>query len=267
MTPSRTVRGSLRFARSLVATNLRASFALRGAFWLQAFLMLANNVLFFTFWWILFARIPDLGGWRLPDVMSLYGTVASGFGLAAIFGGGVRDLARTITDGDLDAVLAQPRSPLLQSVASRTQASGWGDLASGILFLALSGAVDAAGLPFAVVAVLSSAVVFVATGVLFHSLAFWLSEADTLARQLSESLLLFGLYPDALFSGAIQLILWTVIPAAFVGHLPAALVREPSAAGLALVAGGAVGYALLAGAVFSAGLRRYASGNRFGVRA
>src|SRR5262245_62973044 len=97
----------LRFAAALVATNLRQSLALRGAFWLQAAFMVGNNLIFFTTWWIFFRRFDDVGGWHLADLATLFGTVAAGFGLCVVFAGGVRELARVIADGDLDALLLQ----------------------------------------------------------------------------------------------------------------------------------------------------------------
>src|SRR5262249_47031081 len=90
----------IRFAATLVGMNLRQSFALRGAFWLQALFMMGNNLIFFVTWWIFFQRFDDVGGWRLPDVAMLFGVVAAGYGVAAVFAGGVRELARTIADGD-----------------------------------------------------------------------------------------------------------------------------------------------------------------------
>ena len=51
--------GTLRFLRALVATNLKASFALRGAFWMQVFFMLFNNLIFFVMWWIFFDRFEE----------------------------------------------------------------------------------------------------------------------------------------------------------------------------------------------------------------
>jgi ABC-2 type transport system permease protein len=262
-----TLRSRLRFVGALVATSLRGSFALRGAFWLQAGFMFLNNLLFFVFWWLLFQQVQWIGGWRIADVMTLYGVVASGFGLGVILAGGVRDLARTIVEGGLDAVLAQPRSPLLFIAGSRSLASGWGDLASGLLFIGLGGQVSPLEAPLVVLAVLASALVFVASGVVFHSLAFWLGSAEELARQLWEFLLMFSLYPQPLFSGALKLVLFTVLPAAFVGYLPAELLRNPSTAALLAVLAGTATYCAIAAAVFSAGLRRYASGSRFAMRA
>ena len=260
------VRPALRFARALVAINLKSSFALRGAFWLQAAFMAANNALFFVFWWIFFDRFEEIRGWRVADMSALYGIVATGFGAAVVFAGGVRDLSRLIADGDLDAFLTQPKSPLLHAIASGTHASGWGDIGSGLVFLALSGLVGWQTLPLAAVAVVCSAVVFVASGVLLHSLAFWLGRVEALARQLWEFLVTFSLYPRPLFSGALKLVLFTLIPAGFIGYLPVELLRDYTVAGLLAALGGALGYALLAKLVFAAGLRHYESGNRFGVR-
>jgi ABC-2 type transport system permease protein len=63
-----------------------------------------------------------------------------------------------------------------------------------------------------------------------------------------------------------KIVLFTIIPADFVSYLPVALLREPSLATLGGALGGAALYAALAVWLFHRGLRRYASGNRFGVR-
>ncbi len=258
--------GNAAFVGALVATNLRASFALRGAFWAALVFMALNNLLFFTVWWIFFARFKEVRGWQLADVAALYGLVAAAFGIAVVFFGGVRDLARTIQDGELDALLTQPKSPLLHVVASRSWAAGWGDLLSGLGFLAYSGVVEPRNAPIAVAALGLSTVVFVATGVILHSGAFWLGRVDSLARQLWEFMITFSMYPSSIFQGAFKLLLFTVVPAGFIGHLPVSLLREFSVLGLAGAAAGALVYASLAVGVFHAGLRRYESGNRFGQR-
>jgi ABC-2 type transport system permease protein len=58
-------------------------------------------------------------------------------------------------------------------------------------------------------------------------------------------------------------ILYTVIPAGFVGYLPAELIRVPTAGTAMAVAGGVVVYAVGAVWVFERGLRAYSSGSRF----
>jgi ABC-2 type transport system permease protein len=257
---------TLRFARALTSMNLRASLALRGAFWLQAAFMVGNNLAFFTTWWLLFARFKELGGWRLADMMTLFGVVASGFGASVVFAGGARRLARMIADGELDPLLVQPKPVLLHAVGSASTASGWGDMVTGVGMLYLAGRLEPASLPFVLLAVATSAVTFTAVGVLFQSLAFWLGDVEQLSRQLWELTLTFALYPRPLFEGGVSVLLYTVVPAGFVGFLPVEVVRQPSA----LLCLAAFGVALLwwglALGVFALGLRRYESGSRFGAR-
>jgi ABC-2 type transport system permease protein len=258
---------TLHFLRALIATNIRASLALRGAFWLQATFMALNNVAYFSVWWIFFTRFDAIGGWRLYDVAALYGIVAASFGLSVILCGGLRDLGRHIVEGSLDSWLTQPRPALLQALASNSRASGWGDVASGVAFLAGSGVVDASEIPLAIVAIGLSACVFVASGVILHSLAFWLGDVESLARQVWEFLITFSLYPPPLFSGALRVLLFSALPAGFIGYLPAELLRSFAPEALAATCTAALGYVLLARAIFRAGLARYASGNRISVRA
>lgn len=258
---------TLRFARALMATNIKASFALRGAFLLQAGFMVANNLLFFVFWWLFFDRFEEVGGWRLHDVAALFGLVACAFGSAVVFAAGLKDLARMIVEGDLDPFLTQPKSLLLNATASKTQPSGWGDILSGLILLSYSGYLHWTSLPLLLVAVGASATVFIATGVIMHSAAFWLGRIETLARTMWEFLVAFSSYPRPIFAGALKWVLFSVIPAGFIGFLPVELMRDFQWSGLAMVIGGACFYAGLARWVFAAGLRRYESGSRIGLRA
>src|SRR5688572_25235847 len=167
------LRASAEHAFALLSTTLAAAFALRRAFVASAVFMIMNNLLFFTTWWILLRRFEHIGGWKLEDVMCLFGISASGFGLAVIVAGGVLDLAQKVHDGELDTWLTQPKSVLLQALCSRTQTSGWGDLASGLGMLALSGRVGWSNLPLAALGVACAFCTFIASGVVAHSLAFW----------------------------------------------------------------------------------------------
>jgi ABC-2 type transport system permease protein len=256
---------SLAFARALLATNMKATLRLRGAFVMQVVFMALNNFTFFVFWWALMRRVPDLRGWRLGDIQVLFGVVASAFGLAVTLAGGVKHLGRFIEEGQLDTLLTQPRPVLAHALGLRLQASGFGDVLAGLAFIAMSGQVSWWALPVLAFAILASALVIVACGVMFFSLAFWLGNVESLARQLWELLITFSLYPEPLFGGMLRLALFTLLPAGFVGYVPARLAQHPSIASVLLLAAAACAYLAMAAAVFDRGLRRYASGSRFGV--
>lgn len=254
---------SLAFARGLLATNLKATLALRGAFVMQVIFMALNNLTFFLFWWALMQRVPVIRGWHLGDVQLLFGLVAVAFGVTVTVAGGVWHLGRFIQDGDLDTLLTQPRPVLLYALGMRSLPSGVGDIVAGTFLIATSGYLTPLSAPLVIAAVVASAIVFLATGILFSSLAFWLGRVETIARQLWELLITFSLYPEPLFGGVLRLLLYTILPAGFVGYLPAALVRAPSLPQVCLLAAGAAAYFALAVLVFDRGLRRYTSGSRF----
>ncbi len=256
----------MRFFIALLSTNLRAAFAMRTAFWMQTSFMALNNLLFCVFWWVLFERFDHIRGWRGQDVAILFGISAGGFGLAAILAGGVRDLARRIVEGELDPMLTLPRRVIVQAAAARTHAAGIGDIVSGLVLVGLSGHTTVADWGMTVVAMVLSAVVFVASSILVHSTAFWLGNVHALAQQVTQFILTFSIYPPSLFGGVVRVALFTILPAAFVSYLPARLVRDFDVGTLALVVGAAVVYGGLAWWVFDRGLRRYTSGSRFGVR-
>jgi len=254
---------SLAFARALVTTNLKATVALRGAFVMQVAFMALNNLTFFVFWWALMRHAIVIRGWRLGDVEVLFGIVAVAFGLTVTVAGGVRFLGRFIDEGDLDTLLTQPQSVLVHALGLRSQPSGIGDVLSGLMFIAWSGQVSRSMLPVVAAAIAASALVLLATGIVFFSLAFWLGRVETVARQLWELLITFSLYPEPLFGGMLRLALFTVLPAGFVGYLPVRVVRAPSLINVTLLATGAAAYLGFAVLVFDRGLRRYASGSRF----
>jgi ABC-2 type transport system permease protein len=83
------------------------------------------------------------------------------------------------------------------------------------------------------------------------------------SRQLWELLISFSPYPEPLFGGALRLALFAVLPAAFVGYIPARVVQALFLSDVVLLAGGAIAYMGLAVMVFEYGLRRYASASRF----
>ncbi len=75
----------------------------------------------------------------------------------------------------------------------------------------------------------------------------------------------FSLYPITLFDGTAKLLLFTLIPAAFIGAVPAAFVRAFSWSTLLQLMAASLAFMSLAGVVFHRGLRRYESGSAIQV--
>ena len=263
---SKRIWAQLRYAAALLATNTKAVFAHRASFWLQAGMMFLNNLIFVTTWFLFFRRFEEIGGWRLPDLLLLYGIVAASFGACMCIFGGIGDLARLVSDGDLDTYLTQPKSTLLGAVCARSVAFGWGDLASSVLLVGFSGYVAWSTLPYILLSVVTGTLIFFATAVLAHSSAFWFGNTRELAHQWLQFTLTFSVYPQTVFGGVVRVLLFTVFPAGFLGYLPVTLVREARLVDLGYLLAGSGAYLVAAWTVFQVGLRRYESGNRISLQ-
>jgi ABC-2 type transport system permease protein len=246
--------------------NLMSAMAYRGAFLLQVFGMMLNNAMLLFFWWVLFNRLPSLQGWDLAGVMTLYGVVALGFGVANVVCGNSFQVARTITSGDMDYYLALPANPLVHMLVSRMSLSAWGDMVFGLVVFLAAAPDRWESLPLFILLGLMAGLVLVGFSVLVGSLAFWVGNADNLATQAINAIITFGLYPMEIFPGIIRVLLYTLIPAAFVGSVPAALLNDFDWGRLAMLTAFTAGITLAAWGVFRWGLRRYESGNLVTVR-
>jgi ABC-2 type transport system permease protein len=257
---------TVRLVLGYLRHNLMAAMAYRGAFLLQVFGMMLNDAMLLFFWWILFDRLPSLEGWDLRGVMMLYGTVAFGYGLATVVCGNGLRVARIIATGDLDYYLALPADPLVHLLVSRTSLPGWGDMLFGLLVFLVADPGHWPRLPLFLLLGASSGLILIAFSVLVGSLAFWVGSAENLAMQSINAVITFGLYPVEIFPGLVRFLLYTFIPSAFIGAVPARLLEDFRWEGLAGLLAFAAALTLAARWVFRLGLRRYASGNRVMMR-
>ena len=106
-----------------------------------------------------------------------------------------------------------------------------------------------------------AAVVFLSFLVLVQSLAFWVGHAGLISSRAMNAVITFALYPLHLFDGTAKLLLFTVIPTAFVGAVPAEFVTEFTWRNFLMLLGAALGFCFLAIAAFHLGLHRYESGS------
>jgi len=111
----------------------------------------------------------------------------------------------------------------------------------------------------------SLAAIFAAFMILVQSLAFWIGNTTYLSGLALNAMLTFAIYPITLFDNTAKLILFTLIPAALMGALPAEFVHSFTWNTLAKIFFGSLIFLGLAVASFHLGLKRYESGSGFQV--
>jgi ABC-2 type transport system permease protein len=260
------MRRELIFLLALWKANLLSALEYRIAFISQVIGMMLNNAIYFAFWVIFFGRFKEVRGWGLDEMLLVFGVVATGFGLAVYLFGNAITLAEVIAGGRLDYYLALPRPVLLHVLASRSVASGAGDVTYGLISFALAGQFTLGAVGRFFVATLLAMTIFLSFLILVQSLAFWMGNSSLLSTQAINAMLTFSLYPITLFDGTAKFLLFTILPAAFMGAVPAEFVRTFTWTQLGQMLIAALTFLTLAIAVFRYGLRRYESGSAIQIQ-
>jgi len=255
----------IKFLLAVWLANLQSAMEYRVSFIMQALGMMFNNFIYFVIWMIFFNRFNEVRGWGLNDMYVTYGVIAGSFGLVSVFFGNSFFLGDIINNGRLDYYLSLPRPVLLHTVASRMISSGAGDITYGLLSYLLSGRITLDGFVRYILAVLLAAIVFASFLILVNSVAFWAGMISSLTNMMVNAIVTFGIYPITLFDNYAKLILFTIIPAALMGAIPAEFINQFTWQTLVQLLSGAVIFLLLAISVFRAGLKRYESGSAIQV--
>ena len=266
---ARVVRAQLRqwkLAWYLMWLGLKSEYSYRGAFWLQVVGMILNNTSIMIIMSLLFARFGKVDGWGIDDTLLVFGVGTMVVGTTQLLFANVigSRLGQRILDGQIDAYMLFPQSPLFHVTTRKLDVSGVGELLSGVAYIGLSGEVRSLGAVVVLVGgVLLGAWVFKGAGILVQSLTFWMPGMSDFGDVFTNGTLVPLNYPEPAFSGTARFVLLGVFPGLFVGFLPSRLVRHFGWHDLLLLLAGAMVVNIAARIVFSRGLRHYESGNLF----
>ncbi len=256
----------VQFFLTYVKSNFQIALEYRVSFWAQVLAMLLNDAMWIAFWAIFFTQFTVVRGYGFQEVATVWSIAAVSFGLTTGLFGNCWRFGSQVASGALDFYLVLPKPVLFHLIISHMEWSSWGDVLFGLIaFVTIVRPSPETFALFLLLAILATAIT-IAYGILANSLVFWLGTSESLASQCLNALLIYSTYPGSLFTGAVKVLLFSVVPAGFVAYIPADLLREWnwSLAG-SMVAAAAASMAM-ATVVFYAGLRRYESGNLLAMR-
>jgi ABC-2 type transport system permease protein len=245
--------------RATAGSALLEAWSNRSGFWTQVMTMAVNDIIWVVFWGLFFRRVGAVRGWDTQNVLLLLAVLTTSAGFVLGFLANARAIGRLATDGGLDAALALPVPPLAHLLVRRINATNLGDVGFGIVLFAVTGSPTIERTAIFVVGVVAAACVLAGFLVAVGSLSFFAGRDD--AGELSfHAILLFGSYPVDVFGGPARFVLYTVVPAAFIGAVPARLIDGFDVGTAAAMLAAAVIFLLAGWTVFTFGLRRYTSG-------
>lgn len=241
--------------------NLSSAMEYRVSFITQTIGMALNNAFFIFFWWVVFRRIDDIGGYGFKDVMVIWALSASIFGFLHIFFGNVRRLSGIIINGELDTYLLQPKDVYLNVHCSRMEVSAWGDLLYGFILIVFVYGFDPLKILLFTCFVVMGGLLSGAVMASADTLTFFIGNSSSITRLVLEFFLNFSLYPDSIFRKQVKWLIYSLIPTGFVAFIPYRMMQAFSWPGLLALIAFDTAYILAAYGFFRCGLKRYESGN------
>lgn len=208
-----------------VRTQYRADFLIgMGAALLQHSVTLATL-------WLIFAKVPVLGGWNASQAAVLYALFSLAMGLVNLAGSGLRELPWMVDQGELDSLLIQPVNPFAQ-LLPRFNPMSLGDLATGAVVLVLSA--GPAGIHwspvtvlFCLLAIFCGAAVLLGILIAVYSLSFWVHQPGLSGGV--EQMTQLAQYPANIYPRWIQVLITWVFPVTFASFYPAAVLTQAQA--------------------------------------
>ncbi len=163
-------------------------------------------------------------------------------------------------EGELDAVLALPVPPLAYLLLRRVEPTNLGDIAFGLILFAVAGSPTLERTAVFVCVVIAASTLMTGFLVLTGSLSFFVGRSE--GGELGfHAILLMGAYPVDLFAGMAKVLLYTIVPAAFVSSVPARLIDSFDAGMATWLVCIALFFAFAGWLTFTVGLHRYTSGS------
>jgi ABC-2 type transport system permease protein len=214
---------------------------------------------------VIIARVPQLAGWHLDELVFIFGFSATSKALNQTFLNAPFSLTGFIQRGRLDVLMIRPAGVLFQIVGLSQELNGVGQLFTGLAIMAYSALRldvhwSAFGLLYTAVALVSSALIQFAVLLTVSVLTFWVREIRSLIYPVNW-LYDFTRYPIQIFHPVLRGLLTYVIPYAVGSFFPAAFLLHPGQYAWAAWGVPAVAAVSMAAAmwIWSVGLRHYSS--------
>jgi ABC-2 type transport system permease protein len=262
----RSFRAYLAVLGSYMRVNWRSALEYRTNFVFDALLSLLEVGMYLFYWRLFFSiskGIPGVTYEQMAALVAFNHVIYAG--ADTLMGSHIWQAVETVVKGQLDVFLVQPKSAVFQLFFSGAQPMRAIQIVVGTILYFIFVPFSPASVGLYVFGLVIGTAIFSSWVVIIHSLTFHLGNAVVVYKLLSV-ILHFAKKPANIFSFAIRFVLYTVIPAAYVGTVQAQQAFHPSLAWMLSLSALAIACPFLAAAAFRSGLRRYESGNLMGIR-
>ena len=261
------VKNNIKYFFSAIKVGIKSAMAYKASFIIQALFMMINNLFFLVFWGVVFSKTGSDTSISFNNVLFLWGFSAASYGIAYFFFGGMQKINEYIINGTMDSFLLQPKNVLLNVLTSKCVFSAFGDLLYGIIIALVAVKGDIGRFIFFLVISITGSVFFISTEIILRSLTVWLGDTKTIAGRYIDMLLItFSTYPENIFRTGIKVMLYTVVPVAYLAYIPSKIMVGFNLYLLIAIVVAELVYSTVAYKVFNKAIKNYESGNSLSMK-
>lgn len=261
------VKNNFRYIKNAMKCNLKSIIEYKSSFILQTIFMFVNNGFFLIFWNVVFGiNNNQTNGIEMKEIYYMWAISTIGYGIAYFLFGGIANIGKNIITGGLDSYLTQPKNIFINIATSKCDFSACGDLVYGLVMGILASDNILDYLEILGYSLLGT-IIFVATMTIIRSLAVYLGDVDDMAERYEHTFLInFSVYPEEIFGKIVKFMLYTLVPAGYIVHLPIKLIGSFSIIKFLILILAIVIYVIIAVVLFKKALKNYESGNSMALK-
>lgn len=261
------VKNNFRYIKRAIKCNLKSIVEYKTSFILQTIFMFVNNGFFLIFWNIVFSiNNNQTNGIEMKEIYYLWSIPTISYGIAYFLFGGISNIGKNIITGGLDSYLTQPKNVFINIVTSKCDFSACGDLLYGLVIGVAASNNILDYLEILGYSLLGD-IIIIATMTIIRSLAVFVGDIDDMAERYEHTFLInFSVYPEEIFGKFIKFMLYTIVPAGYIVHLPIKLIRSFSITKFLILIIAIAIYVIIAIIIFKKALKNYESGNAMALK-
>lgn len=218
----------IKYITYCIKCNVTQAISNKKSFIIQTLFMFLNNFIWLAFWFILFYNSEGgtINGITLNDIIYLWSAPTISYGLCFFLFGGVDDLSYKIANKEIDNELTKPKHSLISLITANSKLSAMGDLLYGLVLGVFAVNFNPIRYIFLILVSIIGSLGFLGISILVNALAFWLGDVSKSTRTYINNLLLtLTIYPENMFPGIIKILMYTIIPAMYIAHIPIIIIK------------------------------------------
>lgn len=262
------VKKYFNYLKQSMKCNFLSVIEYKQSFFIQCLFMFINNGFFLIFWNVIFnASEGNINGITMNDILYIWSLPTAAYGIAFFFFGGIKDLGKHILEGGLDTFLVQPKNVLINVMFSRMDFSACGDLLYGLVLGLFATEFNMERYILMILLAIVGAIFYICTEAIIRLLTVFVGDTDNISQVYIVTLLVtFSTYPEAIYGKFVKLLIYTVVPAAYVAFVPIKFVITLDFKFLTLLLGAAAIYIFATAMLSRLALKKYESGNSMALR-